>query len=168
MPGRLPGFLFPGSTSKPFVTSPPSRGRGRMHRTADFCVRSLGHCDFDFDDFPRRGRRRARRRSWGKGSVAHLPNSCCHSFLKSPHCSKSSLSKGKALPRCPKSTLPKVRRCQKKKSPNVAGLSLDRACESEASDSSGRVPWPGRVKTSTRHIPGPGTGIWLVSFRVLS
>ena len=94
MPGRLPGFLFPGSTSKLFVTSPPSQGRGRMHRTADFCVRSLGHCDFDFDDFSRRGRGRARRRSWGKGSVAHLPNSCCHSYLKvhtvqSPRCPRA-------------------------------------------------------------------------------
>ena len=88
-----------------------------------------------------------------------------------PRCPKSSLSKADAVQsrRCPKSTLSKVWRCQKKKkSQNFAGIWLDRACESVASDSSGQVPWPGRIKTSTRHVPGPVTGIWLVSFRMFS
>ena len=42
---------------------------------------------------------------------------------------------------------------------------LDRACESEALDSSGRVARPGQIETSIRHVPEPVTGIWLVSFR---
>ena len=69
------------------------------------------HCDFNLMIFRRRGRGRARRRSTGKESVAHLPNSCCHSFLKSPRCPKSkalAVQWDKALSRCPKSTLFKV------------------------------------------------------------
>ena len=45
---------------------------------------------------------------------------------------------------------------------------LDRACKSEALDSSGRVARPGQIETSTRHVPGPVTGTWLVSFRTFS
>ena len=101
----------------------------------------------------------------GKGSVHHLPNNC-HSLLKSPRRSVQSsrrpkskvqslaVQRGKALPRCPKSTLSKVRRCQKK-SQNLAGNWLDRAWDSEASDSSGRVPWPSQIETNTRHVPDP-------------
>ena len=44
---------------------------------------------------------------------------------------------------------------------------LDRACESEALDSSGRVARPGQIETSIRRVPGPVTGIWLVSFRMV-
>ena len=78
------------------------------------------------DEFPRKGSERARRRSSGPGSVPHLPNSHCHSFLlknstpwQNPRCPKSKLlavERDKVLPRCPKSTLSKIRRCQKKKS----------------------------------------------------
>ena len=45
---------------------------------------------------------------------------------------------------------------------------LNRACESEALDSSGRVARPGQIEISARHVPGPVTGIWLVSFRTFS
>ena len=33
---------------------------------------------------------------------------------------------------------------------------------------SGRVARPGQIETSIRHVPGPVTGIWLVSFRTFS
>ena len=88
-------------------------------------LRSLGSLWFWFDDFPRKGSERARRRSSGRGRLPHLPNSCCHSFLlkkstpwQSRRCPKSkflAVERGKVLPRRPKSTLSKVRRCQKKK-----------------------------------------------------
>ena len=78
-----------------------------------------------FVDFPRTGRERARRRSSGRGRLPHLPNSCCHPFLlkkytpwQSRRCPKSkflAVERGKVLPRRPKSTLSKVRRCLKKK-----------------------------------------------------
>ena len=171
--GRLPG-----STSKLHATaSPPSRGRGRMHK---FCLRSLGSLWFWFDDFPRKGSERARRRSSGRGRLPTCRTAAAtHFYWKIPCRGKvhavqspnSSLSKGAKSyhavrsRRCPKSDAVK-----KKKSQNLApaGIWLDRACESEASDSSGRVPWPGRIETSTRHVPGPVTGIWLVSFRTFS
>ena len=170
--GRLPG-----STSKQHAVTarPPSRGRGRT-RTAGFCLRSLGSLWFWFDNFPRKGRGRARRRSGGRG---RLPTyGCCHSFLteKVHAVAKSTLPKVQIL-RCRKgqspTTLSEVGAVQsptlsKKKKSNFAGFWLDRACESEASDSSGRVPWPGRIETRARHVPGPVTGIWLVSFRTFS
>ena len=75
---------------------------------------------------PRKGSESARRWSSGRGRLLHLPNSCCHSFLlkkstpwQRPRCPKSkflAVERGKVLPRRPKSTLSKVRRCQKKKS----------------------------------------------------
>ena len=36
---------------------------------------------------------------------------------------------------------------------------LERACESDALDLSGRVAQPGQIKTNTRHVPGPVAGI---------
>ena len=63
------------------------------------------HGDFDLMNFPRRGRGRARRRSRWKGLVAHWRSSCCHSFLKSPRCPKSTLSKVQC-PRGPKGQSP--------------------------------------------------------------
>ena len=124
-----------------------------------------------------KGKWKSKKTEQWSGSVLHLPNSHCHSFLlkkstpwQNPRCPKSkfvAVERDKVLPRCPKSTLSKIRRCQKK-SLNLAGIWLDRACESETLDSSGRVPWPGRIETRARHVPGPVTGIWLVSFRTFS
>ena len=107
-------------------------------------LRSLGSLWFWFDDFPRKGSDRARRRSSGRGRLPHLPNSCCHSFLlkkstpwQSRRCPKSkflAVERGKVLPRRPKSTLSKVRRCQKKKKVKIL----------RESDSIGRAsqrPW---------------------------
>ena len=84
-----------------------------------------GFTVISIDEFPRKGSERARRRSSGPGSVPHLPNSHCHSFplkkstaWQNPRCSKSkflAVERDKVLPRCPKSTLSKIRRCQKKK-----------------------------------------------------
>ena len=98
--GRLPG-----STSKLHATaSPPSRGRGsgrgRMHK---FCLRSLGSLWFRFDDFPRKGGERARRRSSGRGRLPTCRTAAAtHFYWKSPRRGKvhvvqspnSSLSKG--------------------------------------------------------------------------
>ena len=117
---------FPGSTSKLLVHAtarPPSQGRGRMHK---FCLRFLGSLWFRFDDFPRKGSERARRRSSGRGRLPTCRTAAAtHFFWKSPrrvkvHAVQKSkflaVERGKVLPRCPKSTLSKVRRCQKKKS----------------------------------------------------
>ena len=85
-----------------------------------------GFTVISIDEFPRKGSERARRRSSGPGSVPHLPNSHCYSFLlkkstpwQNPRCPKSkflAVERDKVLPRCPKSTLSKIRRCHKKKS----------------------------------------------------
>ena len=115
---------FPGSTSKLHATaSSPSRGRGRIHKFFFYVL--WVHCDFDLMIFLEREMKEQEDRVV-VGVVAHLPNSCCHSFLlkkstpwQSPRCPKSkylAVERGKVLPRCPKSTLSKVRRCQKRKS----------------------------------------------------
>ena len=104
------------------------------------------HCDFDLMIFLER---EVKEQEDGivVGVGCPLPNSCCHSFLlktsalwQSP---RSSLSKGAKSyhavrsQRCPKSDAVQKK---KKKSQNLAGIWLNWACESEASDSSGRVP----------------------------
>ena len=144
-----------------------------------FTFSGLGSLWFWFDDFPRKESERARRRSSGRGRP-RLPTcrtaAATHFYWKVHAVAKSMLSKVQ-IPRCRKGqspiTVSEVDAVQsptlsKKKSQNFAGIWLDRACESEALDSSGRVPWPGRIETSTRHVPGPVTGIWLVSFRTFS
>ena len=113
--------------------------------------------------FSSKGRERARRASCGRGGCPPaeqlLPlistekvHSVAKSTLSKVQMPLLSPERGKVLPRCPKFTLSKVRRCQKKKSKNLAGIWLDRACESEASDSSaaGRVPRPDALTRSDR------------------
>ena len=121
--GRLPG-----STSKlPWhaTASPPSGSRGCMHRTAEFCLRSLGSLWFWFDDFPRKGSERARRRSSGRGRLPTaeqlLPLISTENVRAVAKSTLLAVERGKVLPRCPKSTLSKVWRCQKKKKSKFGG-----------------------------------------------
>ena len=168
--GRLPG-----SASKLHATaSPASPCRGRLRFASFLWV----HCDFDLMSFlEREVKEKEDGVVVGVGSpLAEQPLPLI-STEKVHAVAKSTLSKVQ-IPRCRKgqspTTLSEVDVVQnptlpkKKKSLNLAGIWLDRACESEALDSSGRVPWPGRIETRARHVPGPVTGIWLVSFRTFS
>ena len=115
--GRLPG-----SASKLHATaSPPSRGRG--------CIRFASFSGFTVISIwwvSSKGKWKSKKTEQWLGSVPHLPNSHCQSFLlkkstpwQNPRCPKSkflAVERDKVLPRCPKSTLSKIRRCQKKKS----------------------------------------------------
>ena len=116
--GRLPR-----STSKLHATaSPPSRGRGRMHK---FFYVLWVHCDFDLMIFLKR-----EVKGQENGVVVGVGCPLAEQLLplisteKVHAVAKSTLPKskflavewGKVLSCCPKSTLSKVRRCQKKKS----------------------------------------------------
>ena len=120
--GRLPG-----SASKLHATaSPPSRGRGRI-RFASFS----GFTVISIWWVSSKGKWKSKKTEQWSGSVPHLPNSHCHSFLlkkstpwQNPRCPKSkflAVERDKVLPRCPNSTLSKIRRCQKKKKSKFGG-----------------------------------------------
>ena len=103
------------------TASPPSRGCGRIHK---FCFVLWVHCDFDLMIFLEREVKEQE-----DGVVVGVGCPLAEQLLplifteKVHAAAKSTLSKvqiprcrkGKVLPRCPKSTLSKIRRCQKKK-----------------------------------------------------
>ena len=93
-----------GSTSKLHATaSPPSRGRGCMHK---FCLRSLGSLWFRFDDFSRKRIEGARRRSSGRGRLPTCRTAAATHFYWKVHAvAKSTLSKVQ-IPRCRKGQSP--------------------------------------------------------------
>ena len=121
--GRLPG-----SSSKLHATaSPPSRGRGRLRFASFLWV----HCDFDLMSFlEREVKEQEDGVVVGVGSpLAEQPlplisTEKVHAVAKStlskvqiPRCRKEQ----SPTPRCPKSTLSKIRRCQKKKKSKFGG-----------------------------------------------